>query len=349
MRKNDIKDAIDILFTDGPDQFASHCEQTSGHRGLDENGKLTYRYARVLCTDFYIKDRYRKLLISILLGDKFDGTSEELTILFKSGLIDANNRLTQHGYYKAISAMNVNDQIAYLEIPVDNFGPIRHEQGRDKELYARDIYSDCYELVIYDEGGLFETIKNCFIYASRRYFVDYGLNPDLLKKVYHRPFEFQQVVCRGILMGERPVLEKMIRENKRLFEKEDFQKNVNIIKTSILHAIKNIDADVLLSDAKRMPWSCRVRRHECGFSTILEAFQILGEETIRKFAAKLFECPISDNRGWSDLTALHNGRYIPIEVKANDKLSYSQIERFFWLHNNLPEHASQRMSHISLY
>jgi hypothetical protein len=75
----------------------------------------------------------------------------------------------------------------------------------------------------------------------------------------------------------------------------------------------------------------------------------LGEEAIRTFIAKLFEHPTPDSRGWSDLSVFHQGQYIPIEVKGSDKLTYPQIERLYWLKNNVPEYAkNQRVSQILL-
>lgn len=349
MCKRDIKSGIKTLFTEGLDQFANHCKQTTGHSGLDENGQITDRYARIICTDYYIKGIYSKILTGLLHGDTFDENPKELDILYKSGLIDEKNKLTHNGLYKAISTSNFKNQINYLNLPLDESEPIMHKQGTHREVYAKNIYSEKYDFVIYDEGKIFESIKNCFIYSSRRYFLDYGFNPSLLKKIYHQPFEFQQAVCRGILMGERPVLAKIMKENKGLLEKENFQKNVEIVKRSVSEAIKNMNVDILLSDAKRVPWSVRVRQHEYAICPIEGAFRFLGEDAIRKFTARLFEHPTPDNRGWSDVTAFHQGEYIPIEVKGADKLTYPQIERYFWLWDNVPEHAkNQRVSKILL-
>ncbi|KXS54590.1 MAG: hypothetical protein AWU57_1040 [Marinobacter sp. T13-3] len=350
MSKLDILNRIKILFTDGPDVFDSHCEKASGDSAFDETGKLTYRYARVLHTDYHITGLYSEILTNILRGTKPYEHSNELSVLFKAGLIDANSTLTQPGYYKAISAMNLDSQIEHLKIPLDQFEPIKHKQGLDREIYAKAIYSDQYDFVTYDEGELFEFIKNCFIYSSRRYFVDYGFNPALLETIDHCPYAFLQSVCRGILMNERPILAKMMGGNKHLLEKENFQKNVEIVKKSISQAIRDTSVDLLLSESDRVPSMSRVRRHKSSGGSINAAFQILGEKAIRKFTANLIECPIPDKRGWSDLTILHKGQYIPIEVKLQDKLSYSQIERFFWLQDSLPEHAkNQRIAKVPTY
>lgn len=349
MCKGDIKSGIDTLFTGGLDQFSAHCEQAQGHSGLDENGKITDRYARVICTDYYIKGVYSKILAGILRGDKFDENPKELDILFRSGLIDENNRLTRQGYYKAISMLNFNNQINYLGLPLDEFEPIKHKQGRHREVYAENIYSERYDFVIYDEGKIFESIKDCFIYASRRYFVEHGFNPALLESIDHRPFEYLQAVRRGILSGEWLILKKMMSGNSHLLEKEDFQKNLCIVKKSISMAIRQMDIGTLFDDAKKMGKIPNLSRHESAFCSFEAAFHFLGEEAIRKFTARLFEHPTPDTRGWSDVTAFHQGQYIPIEVKGGDRLTYPQIERYFWLQDNVPEHAkNQRVSKILL-
>lgn len=350
MCKRTIKRAIKIFFTEGPDQFASYFEKELGYNGFDENGKLSYLCARVLLTDYYIKGFHKKLLISILDGTDFDAPCHYLNTLFKSGLIDENNKLTQQGYCKVISELNVNRQAGYLGLPLDEFAKVSEVQRKDLEYYTKNSYSDYYDFVIYDEGHTFYVIESCFIYSARRFFVEQGLNPALLKPIFNNPYVYYHAVQLGILKDNWATLEKKLRGNKIWLEKEDFQKNAWIIKKSISYAIANVDVDDLFLDAKEMAKVFPKKRKVDNFQAFQAAFDFLGEEAIRKIITRLFEQPTPDKRGWSDLTAFHKGRYIPIEVKDKDKLSYSQIERFFWLKDNVPEHArNQRISKVLTY
>jgi len=349
MRRWEIINAVNTFFTEGLDEFSSHCEHITGHNGLDENGKLTDRYARILLTDYNIKGLHSKILSGMLYGNEFHDHPNELETLFRCGLIDENHELTSHGHYKAVSTLNFNNQIAYLDLPLDEFGPIKHSGGKHRESYAKDLYSDQYDVVLYDEGKIFDFIKSCFIYASRRYLVDFGFSPTLLKKIYHRPFDFQQAVCQGILKGKWHIFERILSVNVDLLGKDEVQKNVDIVRKSVARSIRYIDINVLFSDAKKMAFGGSVGRHEPALASLEGAFQHLGEEAIRTFIAKLFEHPTPDSRGWSDLSVFHQGQYIPIEVKGSDKLTYPQIERLYWLKNNVPEYAkNQRVSQILL-
>jgi hypothetical protein len=350
MCKQELTIDIKTLFTDGLDAFTSQCERRTGHKELDENGKLTDRYARVLLTDYYIKGLHSKILSDMLYGNKLHDHPNELETLFRCGLIDENHELTPHGHYKAVSTLNFNNQIAYLDLPLDEFGPIEHSGGKPRENYAKEIYSDQYDFVISDEGNLFQFIKICFIYSARRYFIDNGFNPELLEAIYHQPLDYFLAIPLGLLMGKEVNFYQKTRHKKHLTKEYNFEKLISIAKTSISQAIREVPIEALFCDAKRMrnlfPMRCGTNAHQA----FEEALHQLGEGSIRKFIIFLFEHPTPDNRGWSDLSVFHQGQYIPIEIKGGDKLTFSQIERYFWLKNNVPEHAkNQRVSQILFY
>jgi len=113
--------------------------------------------------------------------------------------------------------------------------------------------------------------------------------------------------------------------------------------------VRHIPIKDLLIDASHMSGPFTKNHQMSADNVIHQAFHQLGENGIRKFMIALIEHPTPDDRGWSDLTAFSDGLYTPIEVKGSDKLSFSQIERLFWLKRHLPEHAkNQRISHITL-
>lgn len=343
-----VKD-INILFTDGLDAFTAHCERATGHSGLDENGQLTGRHARTLCTDFYIKGVYSKLLISLLFDNPLDGHFEEYDILFRSGLIDDQSQLSNQGYLKAIATLNRAEQIDYLGLPFDTFEPTPHQQGKRRERYAQEAYSDRYDFVIYDEGKLFQFIRTCFIYSARRYFIDFGFDKYLLNDTLDNPLEYDLSICRGLLAGKPHNFYQRVKAKKYLVDEELTDRSIKAVRKAVSHAIREASVDDLFSDAIQMNRSLTTRHSIDAFQSFSQAFNHLGEDAIRKFMIALIEHPTPDDRGWPDLTAFNAGQYMPIEVKGKDKLTFSQIEHLFWLKNYLPEHAkNQRIAHTPL-
>jgi len=340
---------IDILFTEGLDDFVSHSEHESEFAALDEYGKLTDYYARTLCTDYYIKGAYAKVLTDLLFDKQIHTNSQELDILFRSRLIDESNQLTSHGYLKAIATLNRKNQIDYLGLPFDEFEPTLHQQGKHRERFAQEAYSEQYEFVAYDEGRIFDFFKTCFIYAARRYLIGFGFDKDLLKTIFHQPREYGLAIQNGLLAGKPHNFYQRVGKKKCLGDNELTDRLTRAVKESISYAIKNVSFKDLLTDAARISPRLTKNHQMSACIPIHHAFHHLGEEGLRKFMAALIEHPTPDNRGWADLTAFHEGRYVGIEVKGEDKLTFSQIERLFWLKQHLPEHAkNQRISHIPL-
>jgi len=157
-KRTTVRD-IDVLFTEGPDDFLLRYESDNV---LDVSGKLNDYYARTLCTDYYIKGAYAKVLTDLLFNKKIHNTSsQELDILFRSRLIDEAFQLTNHGYLKAIATLNRKNQLDYLGLPFDEFEPIPHQQGKHRERYAQEAYCEWYDFVGYDEGLTFQFLKMC--------------------------------------------------------------------------------------------------------------------------------------------------------------------------------------------
>jgi len=340
---------IDILFTEGLDDFVSHCEHKSKFAVLDDSGKLTDYYARTLCTDYYIKGRYAKILTDLLYDQDIDQHSQELDILFRSGLIDESNQLTNPGYLKAIATLNRKNQIDYLGLPFDEFEPILHQQGKHRERYAQEAYSEQYEFVAYDEGRIFNFFKTCFIYAARRYLIDFGFDQDLFERIPYQPREYDLAIQNGLLAGKPHNFYPIIGKKEYLGDNELTGRLTKAVEDSISHAIKNVSIKNVLADAEKIDPRLTKNHQMTDCNPLHQALLHLGEEGLRKFMAALIEHPTPDNRGWPDLTAFNAGQYIAIEVKGKDKLTFSQVERLFWLKHHLPEHAeNQRISHITL-
>jgi len=351
MRKRQTVRGIDILFTEGVDDFVSHCEHESEFAVIDDSGKLTDYYARTLCTDYYIKGRYAKILTDLLYDQDIDQHSQELDILFRAGLIDHANRLTSPGYLKAISTLNLKNQIDYLGLPFDEFEPIRHQQGKHRERYAQEAYSDYYEFVAYDEGRIFNFFKTCFIYAARRYLIGFGFDKDLLKTIFHQPREYGLAIQNGLLAGKPHNFYQRVGKKECLGDNELTQRLTRAVIKSLSYTIKNISIKNVLADAEKIDLRLTKNHQMTDCNPLHQALVHLGEEGLRKLMAALIEHPTPDNRGWPDLTAFNAGQYIAIEVKVKgkEKLSFSQIERLFWLKHYFPEHArNQRISHIPL-
>lgn len=343
MTKQRIKTEIAILFDEGPDKFDSFHKERWGHSGFDESGRIKPRYMEALCTDYGIKEPFSNILVGMLKGDQFDETKERLNILFRAGLIDEHNELTPRGRYKTLSSLNFYNQIEELRLPVDQLDKlVPKTRAWHIEDAAKNIYSDRYEFVVRDEGTLFEFIESCFIYASRRYLIDNGFSPELLNATRGNPYRFVLAIRQGIHKGDLSTVKNIPGVRTSLLEKEDPKKNLSIVKKTVSEAIRDIKMEIILEDAKQKPGlTNRIRGNP--LHCVEKAFNLLGEDTVRKIVACLFERPSNSNTGWSDLTVFHEGQYIPIEVKGfNDKLIYSQIERLFWLYDNIPEHATNQ-------
>jgi hypothetical protein len=343
MTKQIMSREIKILFDEGPDKFDSFHKQQWGYSGFDESEKIRPHYMQAFCTYYTIKKPFSSILKSILKGDDFDENKEKLSILFRAGLIDENYQLTHRGHYKTISMLNFYDQIEHLGLPLDQLEQLIGEKTNPcVEDAAKKIYSGRYEFVVHDEGTLFEFIESCFIYSSRRYFVDYGFNPELLYSIRGNAYLFVQAIRQGILQGHLSTLKNVVRGCDGILEREDPKNNLWIAKKSISKAIREMNIEVLLEDAKQRPGLTNRIRGDA-MDCLKSALRILGEDALRNIISKLAENPTINNKGWSDLTVFHKGQCIPIEVKRlEDKLKYSQIERLFWLYSNLPEHAKNQ-------
>lgn len=344
--------AMKTLFEHGEVAFDQFLTERSGWgSGIDSDGYMAPHYVKALCTDDKFPKPLNKILEATLYSDGVTFSGDDQRLLRFTRMLDESGQLTRWGKYKAISSLGLSQQLEYLDLPS------RHFSFPKAELKASNVETLCFESLrsryacgFNDEGGSIRAIYSLFKGVTRQILRPANLDEQTYAKVSADGFMFSRLY--HFLMSPR-------------FKQVDLDVMSSHFPALRSHDIRNSYRDEFRASSEKACASATMDMliHELRFiqdttpflgTLTEERFKLLiesfGLENMRRMTQALFDNPMSDLNGWSDLSFFDNGMYFPVEVKKDgDKLHFAQIETLDWLQSNFPEfHAHQVIARVAV-
>lgn len=323
-----VKNAFKIFFEKGPEEFNDFLIEKKWGKGLDESGFLIDHYKRAMCLDYRIKDPYSRVLMNCLKSGHAAPPGRERMLLNKAGLLNELGVLTIDGKYKAVSELNLSDQIghcgiAYKEMSLENSG------GKSVEQRVAAHIEDKYEAVVQGEGLFFNQLKLISIFNIREHLLSSITSHDFIRLIrserYRDPVDLLMEI-NGILRNKRFTYLEMSESEFFL----DIQLLIREINIAISKCIGSAKEGTLINNAR-----CLVTHgglpglyfDEEVIFLVSKLLNSIGIKNFRSLMSKVYKNSEFVNfTGWPDLTAISRDDIYLLEIKQKrDKLHFSQL------------------------
>jgi hypothetical protein len=222
-----------------------------------------------------------------------------LAALRQRHLVDVTGTLTDAGTVAALYFSNLLQQCRYLDIPVETIELER--QYDDPAVDGMYFYIRHGQKCCYSEGSAFIKILYCLYYHRIT---------DLTKEGWKYFMEGLGTVPFAVGLN--------------ILDFEDYIKDYSTIENDILTIISEANKDVLLKNFRTL-----FKKGFCWFGAdeifVSRIFDCLGVMTFVNIFRAFMEDPYAFSQGWPDLLVVDEQNVHFVEVKANDKLTLSQL------------------------
>lgn len=273
------------------------------------NGYLTYPGAENICYDFTLPKTLSATLIKVRQGNISEAAPDALDQLRRCLLIDEQNCLTQHGFYKMIASLTLREQVnelnlSYVEQPITGDTLLKTEE------YVRASYESLDYCCVHDEGAL--------LYAL----IDSILRPDtaFLKSLISKDTWYT---------SDNPNYEAMVPflGNFETIAPNGPRSVSSRRKISLLKIMQEADEARVIAGhdlhTKAFANLSPTAGHKFKVNQLLELFTCIGVKRLHALLSFHLDHP-DCGHGRPDLIAFKENELVMTEVKRTDKLMFHQ-------------------------
>lgn len=272
-------------------------------------GRLTYHGTETLCYDVTLPRSLQAALVLIHAGRQAEVEPAVMELLSRCGLVDRDNVMTRHGYYKLVSGLALKDQVKalslrYEELAIQSGNPMKTEE------LVRSSYLSAGYRAVHDEGGLLFALADAVLRPDSD-----KLKPLIGPDAWYRPTDD----CFEAMVPYLGNFESIDPAGPRYVTPE---------RKEALLAILGKASEARIAEGYRLHATAfanlpPMSGHVFSLDLLLDLFACIGANRLVALIAFRLDHP-ECGHGLADLTVFRDNELVLVETMRTDKLMFHQ-------------------------